>query len=187
MGVMGRRLVAPACLWHIIASATVASMRILSLVQAVIMAGCVEALVANSRPSAPAAMPALTTVHVHLPGADANQHLNVTIDLGSGPDWTIEGCVANVIGICKATSQVTLSPEQRIAYVRLWNDLVSMSPCKPGSPALSTRPFDISSSVGSWAGALPADAATISAPRPGPCEAPDRLAIWVAQRFGALP
>jgi len=137
--------------------------------------------------AAPRPLPATTTVHVHLPGPDEKRHLNVRVDIGKGPDWFIEGCTANLPGACAGTHSITLRPEDRAAYVELWNAIFTMPRCEPNARPKDARLFQLDGPAGHFEDPLPKDVAQIPASTQGPCQAPARLAVWVAQRFGALP
>jgi len=139
-----------------------------------------------SLPSTPRPLPAKTMVHVHLPGPDATRHLNVSVDIGRGADWFIEGCVAAARGVCFWARQVVMRPEDRVAYVQHWATVYAMPRCAPTDAPRASRLLDLDGPAGHMEDFLPEDVTQIAATTQGPCRAPARLAVWVAQRFGAL-
>ncbi len=79
-----------------------------------------------------------------------------------------------------------MRPEDRIAYVEHWAAIYAMPRCTPVPRPPATRPLALDSPAGHMEDFLPEEITQIATSTQGACRAPARLAVWVAQRFGAL-
>lgn len=133
---------------------------------------------------APAALPARIDAQIGLPGTGPARYLNVSIDLGSGPRWSITGCVASAPGACAATATIPLDDAGRRELVQRIQAMQARMRCPPPRPSPGDPTFTISTPSDSWVGALPRDPAQIPARTAGVCAASEGLAWWLVQRFG---
>lgn len=132
---------------------------------------------------APRPLPAELHAEVHLPGSDPNRHLRVTVDIGRGAAWVIEGCVTDAGGRCTRTRAVELTAAERQEYVRLWAEIRAIPRCEMDAIWPGDRNWVLTSSQGRWSGRLPADRAAVAERTRGPCRADARMAFWIAERF----
>lgn len=131
-------------------------------------------------------MPSKIQAHVHLPGPNAERHLSVTIQQENG-SWLMSGCVSSVSGSCFATSRVTLG-EGDTSYIRVQLALVFTTPvsCAEAPPEPGDREYRLTIDGHDHRGFLPADITAVPAcTSASVCQAMNRLAWWIAQRFEA--
>jgi len=131
-------------------------------------------------------VPHAATFEIHLPGTDAKRYLNATVTLGLGTESTIEGCISSAPGACSATERIVLGKKDHEEYIALWKEVLAMPRCEPPGKFPGDRAFRIDAAKRSFADALPAKVADLPTRTKDTCEAPRRLAWWLARRMKGL-
>lgn len=140
----------------------------------------------NAHP-ATAQMPRTIHADVHLPGTDASRFLTATIENNAG-SWSMSGCISAVRGACNRTRQIPLTVED-VQTIRTEIFLFMQTPvsCAQPQPGPTDRTYRLIIDNGQMDGFLPADPAAIPQYTDARvCDAMNRLAWWITQRFQAL-
>jgi len=129
-------------------------------------------------------MPATIRVDVHLPGPEVERYLTGTISQ-EGASWFLVGCISAVRGSCRATQRVALG-EADTRRIRTELALVFTTPvsCAQPTPGPGDREYTLTIDGNPHTGFLPSDPAAIpSRIEASVCQAMNRLAWWIVQRF----
>ncbi|MCZ7681805.1 MAG: hypothetical protein M5U28_24650 [Sandaracinaceae bacterium] len=79
----------------------------------------------------------------------------MTVDIGRGAAWVIEGCVTDAGGRCTRTRAVELTAAERQEYVRLWAEIRAIPRCEMDAIWPGDRNWVLTSSQGRWSAACP--------------------------------
>ena len=126
----------------------------------------------------PPPMPARIEVHVHLPGAAANRHLQVTLD-----GWTLRGCIGPPRIDCAAPRTIDVSSDARVELIGLWAETHSGIRCEPDSIYPGDRRFQLRYLDLTIDGLLPASEADLPDRNAGACRVHARMAMWFVRQL----